>query len=218
MNKSVKNLIKGIFAAIMNWFVKVSIPIAIFTYLSGYDVFGIEIFTEEKVAIITYWIWGVGIITTAIRFWVASSPKYSVRKAIAEIFLLAANLFYMYVYRFSGIMEFENISISLSEKLSTSISLNLNNLIYASMGLMGLNIIIYLYDLILAIFSPIEPNSNKNKKEIKKSLKKSQKNSKKKNLNKNISRSKKKNTLNYEHESKNQKKLEYKSVFGDDTK
>ncbi|MCF2140620.1 MAG: hypothetical protein K9W44_11255 [Candidatus Lokiarchaeota archaeon] len=214
MNKVVGNIIKGFFAAVMNWFVKVTIPIAIFTYLSGYDVLGIEIFSEEKVAIITYWIWGVGIITTAIRFWVASSPKYSVRKAIAEIFLLAANLFYMYVYRFSGIMEFENISISLTEKLSTSISLNLNNLIYASMGLMGLNIIIYLYDLILAIFSPIEPNSNKNEKEIKKSQKKS----KKRNTNRNVSKSKKKNTMNYEHESKSHKKLEYKSVFGDDIK
>lgn len=211
MQPAITNIGKGIIAAVLNWIFKVSIPLLIFNTLAGYEIFGIVLYSQAKVEIITYWIWGMGIITTAIKFWVSSTPKFSIRKAIAEIILLWANLFYMYVYRFSGIMEFENITISLSEKIYTTFSLNLNNLIYASMGVMGLNIIVYLYDFIIAIFSPIPA----------KSLKKS--NSSKK-ITYGNSETKKNKTKSISTEKKTKKnaqpadmqKFEYKSVFGDD--
>jgi len=209
LKPEIKNIGKGLIAAIFNWIFKVSIPLIIFTSLAGYDLFGIVLFSEIKVQIITYWIWGMGIITTSINFWVASSPKFSIRKAIAEIILLIANLFYMYIYRFSGIMEFENLTISLSEKLSTTFSMNLNNLIYASMGVMGLNIFVYLYDLLIAIFSPIEPKSKNHKQKSNSKRSKSRK--------RNYTMQSKKTSSSTKVKQADVQKFEYKSVFGDDT-
>jgi hypothetical protein len=111
-------------------------------------------YTEAKVDIIMFWLVAIGSITASLSFTKASSPKYSTRKAIFEIILIIANAFYLYLYRFSGALDIA-VSLDLGTAVGT-LSLNFENMIYISMGVIALNLIIGLYDLIISLTAPIE--------------------------------------------------------------
>ncbi|XEO75045.1 hypothetical protein WKT22_00058 [Candidatus Lokiarchaeum ossiferum] len=156
VNLRLKNLLKGLMSGSWNWVVKITIPIFIFNYLMQLSIMGVQLYTEEKVSLITYWIIAFGLISTALAVFIASSPKNSIRHAIGALLLLFVNGFYLYVYKFSGAVDFQNIKINLGPDTSATFSLNLDPMIYLNMGVIGLNFLVALWDLLIAFLSPIE--------------------------------------------------------------
>ena len=156
MDTKMKNLLKGFGAALSNVITKILIPMYIFrSILQDTSATFIDLgYTEAKVDIIIFWIVAMGSITASLSFTKASSPKYSNRKAIFEIILIIANAIYLYVYRFSGALDIA-VTLDLGFALGT-FSLNFENMVYISMGVIGLNLIIGLYDLIISFVAPVE--------------------------------------------------------------
>ena len=151
-----KNLLRGFGAALSNVITKILIPWYIFrSLLQNSAATFIDLgYTEAKVDIIIFWIVAFGSITASLSFTKASSPKYSTRKAVFDIILILANAFYLYVYRFSGALD---IAVTLDLGSATgAFYLNFENMVYISMGVIGLNLIIGLYDFIISYAAPIE--------------------------------------------------------------
>lgn len=163
-----KKLFKGLVSAATHWITRVTIPTAIFVLLIGESIGGVDLgYTTDKVARIVYHFTAFGIVSTALAFFKSSTPKYSVRKAFAEIFLLIVNASYFYTYILSKAFNFENIEIFNSAGLTITFMLNFDVMIYVSMATIGLNIFVGVYDLIISLVSPIEDEkSRKKSKEI----------------------------------------------------
>ena len=156
MDTKYKNLLKGFGAALVNVITKILIPCYIFrSILQDTTALIVDLgYTEAKVDIIIFWIVAMGSITASLSFTKAASPKYSTRKAAFAIILIIANAFYLYVYRFSGAID---IAVTLDLGIATStFYLSFENMIYISMGVIGLNLIIGIYDLIISYVAPIE--------------------------------------------------------------
>ena len=142
MDTKIKNLLKGFGAALGHVITKILIPMYIFrSILQDTAATFIDLgYTEAKVDIIIFWIVAMGSITASLSFTKASSPKYSNRKAIFEIILIIANAFYLYVYRFSGALDIA-VTLDLGIAVGT-LTLNFENMVFISMGVIGLNLII----------------------------------------------------------------------------
>lgn len=157
MDTKYKNLLKGFGAALVNVITKILIPWYIFRSILQDTTAALIVdlgYTEAKVDIIIFWIVAMGSITASLSFTKAASPKYSTRKAAFAIILIIANAFYLYVYRFSGAID---IAVTLNLGIATStFYLSFENMIYISMGVIGLNLIIGIYDLIISYVAPIE--------------------------------------------------------------
>jgi len=156
MDTKTKNLLRGFGAALGNVITKILIPMYIFrSVLQDTTVLIVDLgYTKAKVDVIIFWIVAMGSITASLSFTKASSPKYSTRKAVFDIILILANSFYLYVYRFSGALD---IAVALDLGVSTgTFYLNFENMVYISMGVIGLNLIIGLYDFIISYAAPIE--------------------------------------------------------------
>ncbi len=156
MDTKYKNLLRGFGAALVNVITKILIPWYIFrSILQDTTALVVDLgYTEAKVDIIIFWIVAMGSITASLSFTRAASPKYSSRKAAFDIILIIANAFYLYVYRFSGAID---IAVTLDLGIATStFYLSFENMIYISMGVIGLNLIIGIYDLIISYVAPIE--------------------------------------------------------------
>ena len=156
MDTKMKNLLRGFGAALSNVITKILIPMYLFrTVLQDTTVTMVDLgYTEAKVDTIIFWIVAMGSITASLSFSKASSPKYSQRKAIFDIILVLANAFYLYVYKFSGALDIA-VTLDLGVALTT-FYLSFENMVYISMGVIGLNLIISLYDLIISYMAPIE--------------------------------------------------------------
>ena len=156
MDTKYKNLLRGFGAALVNVVTKILIPWYIFrSILQETTASIIDLgYTEAKVDIILFWIVAMGSITASLSFTKAASPKYSTRKAAFAIVLIIANAFYLYVYRFSGAID---IAVTLDLGIATStFYLSFENMIYISMGVVILNLIVGIYDLIISFVAPIE--------------------------------------------------------------
>ncbi len=156
MDTKMKNMLRGLGAALSSVITKILIPMYIFrSILQDATLMMIDLgYTEAKVDTIIFWIVAMGSITASLSFTKASSPKYSPRKAIFEIILVIANAFYLYLYKFSGALD---IAVSMDLGIAiTTFYLSFENMVYISMGVIGLNMIIGLYDLIISYAAPIE--------------------------------------------------------------
>ena len=156
MDTKMKNMLRGFSAALSSVITKILIPMYIFrSILQDTTLMMIDLgYTEAKVDTIIFWIVAMGSITASLSFTKAASPKYSPRKAIFEIILVIANAFYLYLYKFSGALD---IAVSMDLGIAiTTFYLSFENMIYISMGVIGLNMIIGLYDLIISNAAPIE--------------------------------------------------------------
>ena len=156
MDKKMITIAAFLSPASINVITKILIPMYIFrSILQDITLTVIDLgYTEVKVDIIMFWLVAMGSITASLSFTKASSPKYSQRKAIFDIILIIANAFYLYFYRFSGALD-----IAATLDLGTAVGtlyLNFENMIYISMGVITLNLIIGLYDLIISLAAPIE--------------------------------------------------------------
>jgi len=161
-----KKLFKGLVSAATHWIIRVTIPTAIFILLIGESFGGVDLgYTADKVARIVYNFTAFGIVSTALAFFKSSTPKYSVRKAFAEIFLLIVNASYFYTYILSKAFNFENIEIFSSAGLTITFMLNFDVMIYVSMATIGLNIFVGVYDLIISLVSPIGDEKSRKKSE-----------------------------------------------------
>ena len=156
MDTKKKNLLRGFGAALSNVITKILIPIYIFrSVLQDTTLMMVDLgYTEAKVNIIMFWLVAMGSITASLSFSKAASPKYSPRKAVFEIFLIIANAFYLYLYKFSGALDMV-VSLDLGVATST-FYLSFENMVYISMGVIGLNLIVGLFDLIISYAAPIE--------------------------------------------------------------
>ncbi len=151
-----KNLLRGFSAALGNIVTKILIPMYLFrSVLQDTTLMMADLgYTETRVNTIIFWIVAMGSITSSLSFSKAASPKNSPRKAIFEIILVFTNAFYLYVYKFSGALD---IAVSLDLGIAmTTFYLSFENMLYISMGVIGLNLIVGLYDLIISYAAPIE--------------------------------------------------------------
>ena len=156
MDTKMKNLLRGFGAALSNVITKILIPMYIFrTILQDTTLMMIDLgYTEAKVNIIMFWLVAMGSITASLSFTKAASPKYSPRKAVFEIILIIANAFYLYLYKFSGALD---IVVTMDLGIATStFYLSFQNMVFISMGVIGLNLIIGLYDFTISYAAPIE--------------------------------------------------------------
>ncbi len=156
MDTKTKNLLRGFGAALSNIITKILIPMYIFrSVLQDTTVMTLDLgYTKAKVDVILFWIVAMGSITASLSFTKAASPKYSTRKAVFDIISIFANAFYLYVYRFSGALDIA-VALDLGGATGT-FYLNFENMVYISMGVIGLNLIIGLYDFIISYAAPIE--------------------------------------------------------------
>ncbi|MHA1719264.1 MAG: hypothetical protein ACTSWX_06650 [Promethearchaeota archaeon] len=156
MDKKIKNIFRGFGAALTNIITKIIVPMLIFrTLLQDTTTMGIDLgYTRAKVDVIMFWIIAMGSITASLSFTKAAQPKHSTRKAVFDLILIIANAFYLYAYRFSGALDIA-VSLDLGGATGT-FSLNFENMVYISMGVIGLNFIVGLYDFIISYAAPIE--------------------------------------------------------------
>ena len=146
-----KRILSGIGAAVTHYVSKITIPALIFGWLVGRSVGGINLgYTQNKIDVIIYFITAFGLVSTGLSFFKASSPKDSPRKAFAELIMYFWTACYIYTYRLSGAFNFENVVIPISPNITARFNLNMDVMIYVSMALAGLNMIVALYDIIVA--------------------------------------------------------------------
>ena len=140
-----KFIIKGFISAILYGVTLILIPLLLFyaleTYASSY-------FTPTPE--MKFWIIAMGMVVIALAFGRESSPKRSVRRVVFNALLTLGNMFYIYSYWLSGVA---NIDVSLPIMVGTEIGLHLDlgTVLAVELGVIGLKIIILVYDLIDAI-------------------------------------------------------------------
>ena len=145
----------GLIAAISYVVWSIIIPLEIFKFLATPQAaqYGVQL-TQQELNEFTYWIVAFGLISTSAVFVRSSSPKYSSRKAVANLFVIFANCMYFYIYVVSGVTEISTAVVV--EGSAVEFNLNLENIILVNLGIYALNIIVTIYDLVIAIVSPIE--------------------------------------------------------------
>ncbi len=155
MTQGRRNLLSGLIAAIFYVIWSIVIPLEIFKFLATPEAaqYGIQL-TQQELNEFKYWIVAFGLISTAAVFVRSSSPKYSSRKAIANLFVIFANCMYFYIYVVSGVTDISTQVVV--EGSAVQFHMNLDNIILVNLGIYALNIIVTIYDLIISMVSPIE--------------------------------------------------------------
>ena len=150
-----KRLLSGSITTIIHIVFKILLPVYIFTTMVGFTIVGINLgYTQEKVDRIIYYIIAFGIVSAGLAFLKGTSPKHSIRKPIAEFLFYFVSICYLYTYRLSGALSFENITIPINSSITTQFSLSLDNMIYVNMAIISLKMLIALSDIIKASFFP----------------------------------------------------------------
>jgi hypothetical protein len=154
MSEAAGYILKGILAAVIYFLTSIMLPLFIFQSLVGLSYGGMDFgLTQAQYEQISFWITALGLVGLATTFVSASSPKNSTRKAIMAIILIFVNVIYIYIYRYSGAT---NIVLNLdSMGFPAIITLDLANMVYMAMGLVALNLIVAIYDLIISIVAPL---------------------------------------------------------------
>ncbi len=148
-NNPWKFVFKGIISAITYGITLILVPLLLLnflaTYASGY-------YTPEPE--MTFWIIAMGMIVMAFAFGRESSPKRSIRRVIFNAFLTLANMFYIYSFWLSSVAIFDlELPIPLPPlgDLTLGLHLDLTTVIAVELGVIGLKLLILVYDLIDAI-------------------------------------------------------------------
>ena len=139
------NILKGIISAVLYGCTLILIPLLLFDVLASY---GGEYFSTNPE--MTFWIIAMGMVVVAFAFGRETSPKRSIRRVIFNVFLTLGNMFYIYSYWLSGVANID-MSLEIMPGALVGISLNLGTLLGIELGVIGLKIIIMIYDLVDAI-------------------------------------------------------------------
>ena len=143
-----KNIFKGVFALSYNAIIVLVVPLMLFKYITEYTVLGVTVgLTEDQYEDITYWVTAFGILICATAFAESSSPKRSRRRAVMAVLAVIFNALYIYMYKFSGASTLD-FDFTGDGTFSGYMKLDMTNMVYLWMGMLFLNIIIALFDLI----------------------------------------------------------------------
>jgi glucose uptake protein GlcU len=140
-----KFIIKGTISALLYGVTLILIPLLIFYAAETYAVSYFPITPEMK-----FYVVAMGMVVIAFAFGRESSPKRSVRRVIFNTLLTLGNMFYIYSYWLSGVANLD-LSLPIMAGTEIGIHLNLGTLLAIELGVIGLKIIILIYDLIDAI-------------------------------------------------------------------
>ncbi len=121
----------------------VLLPYWTLTSLNNISIEGISIsFGQENFFEMTVWLLRAGLIMSAFSFFKGTSPKYSRRRALGALLETAANVFYIFMYKFSGTSNIHLTGPNLF------VNLNLDQLLALYMGMILLYILYNVWDLI----------------------------------------------------------------------
>jgi len=140
-----KNILKGIISAAFYGVSLILIPLLIFRTLEAYAGSYFTPTPEMK-----FWIIAMGMVVIAFAFGRESSSKRSIQRVIFNTLLTLGNMFYIYSYWLSGVANID-LSLELMPGTLLGFNLNLGTLLGIELGVIGLKIIVLLYDLIDAI-------------------------------------------------------------------
>ncbi|MEX2681043.1 MAG: hypothetical protein Q6373_005550, partial [Candidatus Sigynarchaeota archaeon] len=107
--------------------------------------FTIDLF-RQKIDDILFYIIAMGIIQVGIAFAKGSSPKYSKRRAIFSLFNFLGAASYSYIIKFSGLSRIPITVTNIGE-----ITVSLDAFVYFVFGIVVLNSLLAIFDLIIAI-------------------------------------------------------------------
>ena len=150
------NLAKGAASAIYQAVMLIVIPLFTFDYIKNVQVAGINIgMTPEKYETISFFIVNIGLVVVALSFFSASSPKRTVRKGIVNLLKIFFNAIYIWSYKFSGATVFVLEFVTVGE-LTGSVTLDFTYMASMVIGVVFLNIILAIIDIIDWGFFPDE--------------------------------------------------------------
>jgi hypothetical protein len=143
-----KNVFSGIISALINLATYVLIPwiglTAVKTFTTGGS-FEID-YARFHIDEILFYIIAMGIIQVGIGFAKGSSPKYSKRRAVFSLFNIIGAASYSYIIKYSGLSRIPIVLGSLGE-----LTVNLDAFVFFVFGIVVLNSILAIFDLIIAI-------------------------------------------------------------------
>jgi hypothetical protein len=142
-----KNIFSGIVSAVITLAMYVLIPWISLSVVKSISLAGITIdYARFNVDSILFYIIAMGIIQTGIAFAKGSSPKYSKRRAVFTLFNFIGAASYSYIIKFSGLSR---IPIMLSDL--GFVTVNLDMFVFFVFGIVVVNSLLALFDLIIAI-------------------------------------------------------------------
>ncbi len=145
----------------------VLLPYWTLTALNNISIEGITIsFGQENFFEMTVWLLRAGLIMAAFAFFKGTSPKYSRRRALGALAETAADVFYIFMYRFSGTSNIHLTGPNLF------INLNMDQLLGLYMGMILMYIFYNIWDLIDTQFWARERAEKDIKKQMEKKWKK----------------------------------------------
>ncbi len=123
-------------------------------------------FGQENFFEMTVWLLRAGLIMAAFAFFKGSSPKYSRRRAIGALLETFADIFYIFMYKFSGTSNIHLVGPNLF------INLDMDQLLALYMGMIFLYVLYNIWDLIDTHFWARERAEKEIKKKMEKKWKK----------------------------------------------
>lgn len=156
MKKGFINLAKGAAAAVYQAIMLIIIPIFTFDYIRNIQLAGISVgMTPEGFEKISFYIVNIGLIVVALAFFSASSPKRTIRKGIVNILKIFFNAIYIWSYKFSGatvvVLDFVT-----GVDFSGRVTIDFTTMAFMVIGVVFLNIILAIIDIIDWGFFPDE--------------------------------------------------------------
>jgi len=145
----------------------VVLPMWTLTALTSLSISDISItFGQEDFFEMTVWLLRIGIVMAAFAFFKGSSPKYSRRRAIGALLETIAEIFYIFMYKFSGTSNIHLVGPNLF------INLNLDKMLTLYMGMILLYVFYNIWDIIDTHFWGRERAEKEIKKKMEKKWKK----------------------------------------------
>ncbi|MBN2154551.1 MAG: hypothetical protein JW776_00720 [Candidatus Lokiarchaeota archaeon] len=134
-------ILKGLISAVLYGLTLIAIPLLILYALETYATAYFMPTPEMK-----FWIIAMGMVVIAFAFGRESSPKRSVRKVVFNALLTLGNMFYIYSYWLSGVANID-LSLDIGGAI-IGFNVNLGTLLAIELGVIGLKIIVLIYDLV----------------------------------------------------------------------
>ncbi|OLS15957.1 MAG: hypothetical protein RBG13Loki_0408 [Promethearchaeota archaeon CR_4] len=165
------NLLWGSLHFTYVFLVSVTLPLILVNSLTSIQIIeGLEIsFGQEgeEYFEMTTWLVRLGLIMAAFAFFKGSSPKYSRRRSIGALLETIADIFYIFMYKFSGTSD-----IHIVGGTEFSANINLDQMLALYMGMILLYIFYNIWDLIDIHFWGRERAEKEIKKKMEKKWKK----------------------------------------------
>ncbi|MHA1683589.1 MAG: hypothetical protein ACTSUE_21805 [Promethearchaeota archaeon] len=142
-----KNFFKGLLFAIIAAMTYVVLPYTGLTVVKNLDTDLVPInYARFDLNRIIFFIQAIGIIQIALAFAKGSSPKYSKRKALFALAQIIGSGTYIYIIKFSGLSQVPIVLEDIGE-----IIISFDNMMYLTFGVILVNGILALFDIVTTI-------------------------------------------------------------------